>query len=130
MTDQPIPLSVLSLDLPAPPAGWPFELERRGIAVFQDDVGRLSISRDDARHLLAEHRQQLEAAVRHQAEVEAQWIAADRRRRAALPKGVPVGAIPTGMSAAEMLMASDPPDRGARRVSLLEDALARRDEAP
>jgi hypothetical protein len=131
MTEPVVTLSELALDLPAPAAGsWPAELAARGVELLTDDLGRLAISRDVARHLLAEHRQQLEAAAHHQAEVEAQWIAADEARRASIPKGVPVGQVPTGVSAVEMLVASDPPDRGKRRVSLLEDALARRDEAP
>jgi hypothetical protein len=49
-----IPLSHLELDLPAPPLGWPIELDRRGISVVLDDLGRKSISRDNAKMLFAE----------------------------------------------------------------------------
>jgi hypothetical protein len=49
-------------------------------------------------------------------------VAADEARRAALPKGIPVDAVPTGMSAAELMMAADPLV-GARRQSVLEHSL-------
>jgi hypothetical protein len=70
MTAEPVPLSAIALDLPAPAAGWAFELERRGIPIVLDDIGRPSISRDAARDLLAARREQEEAAARHREEVE------------------------------------------------------------
>jgi hypothetical protein len=45
---------------------------------------------------------------RKRASIEERLIAADEAFRASLPTGIPVDAVPTGMSAAEMLMASDP----------------------
>jgi hypothetical protein len=47
--DTLIPLSHLALDLPAPTTGWPVELDRRGIEVVTDDIGRKAISRADAK---------------------------------------------------------------------------------
>jgi hypothetical protein len=40
-----VPLSVLSLDLEAPPGGWDAFLGSRGIAIGSDDLGRKAISR-------------------------------------------------------------------------------------
>ena len=54
---EPVPLSVLELDLPAPTTGWLIELDRRHIPIILDDLGRRAISRDDARVLLAEQRE-------------------------------------------------------------------------
>jgi hypothetical protein len=42
---EPVPLSHLELDLPAPTIGWAAGLAERGISVQVDDVGRLSVSR-------------------------------------------------------------------------------------
>jgi hypothetical protein len=54
--------------------------------------------------------------------IEERAIAADAARRAALPKGIPAGAVPEGMTAALLMMSSDPfPTR--RRQSVLEHAL-------
>jgi hypothetical protein len=49
-----IPLSVLALDLAAPATGWSPFLTVRNIAIVSDDVGRDSITRADARTLIAE----------------------------------------------------------------------------
>jgi hypothetical protein len=124
---EPVPLSQLGLDVPEPPAGWVFELERQGIPLLLDDIGRRAISRADAAALLAEHREQEEAAARRREELERRMIAADEARRAALPRGIPVSEIPTGVSAAQLMMLSDPMDQGSRRESVLQHALANRD---
>jgi hypothetical protein len=119
-----IPISELELDLPAPVTGWGIELDRRGIPITEDDLGRKAIARGDARQLFAEHRQaEAEKAQRRQ-ESERRAVEADQRWRAALPAGIPVDTVPAGMTAAQLMMASDPMDQGARRESVLEHALA------
>jgi hypothetical protein len=118
MSAEPVPLSVLALDLPVPAGGWPAEL------VVLDDLGRAAVSRETARALLAEARSQQEAAARKREELERQAVAADQRFRASLPAGIPAGAVPEGISAGQLMMLSDPQAQGARRRSVLEDALA------
>jgi hypothetical protein len=122
MMAEPVPLSTLELDLPAPASGWAAELRSRGVAIAPDDLGRPSISRDAARELFAERREQEAAAARHRAEVEQRAIEADRRFRAGLPGGVPVGAVPEGLDAGLWMLLSDPA-RPERRESLVEHAL-------
>jgi hypothetical protein len=58
------------------------------------------------------------------AAIEEKAVAADEARRAALPAGIPVGAVPEGLSVGEWLMLTDPERQRARRRSVLEDALA------
>jgi hypothetical protein len=122
MTDQPVPLSELERDLPAPAAGWAAELAGRGVAVVLDDLGRPSIPRDVARDLFAERREQQEEAARRRAEIERRVIEADQAFRASLPAGIPAGAVPEGMSAGMLMMAADPMP-GSRRESMVEHAL-------
>jgi hypothetical protein len=123
-----VPLSVLGLDVPEPQGGWVAELAGRGVEIVLDDVGREAVTRETARTLLAEHRERQEEAARHRAAIEERLIAADAARRAALPPGIPAGAVPTAMSAAELMMAADPM-QGPRRESVLEHALANPDGA-
>jgi hypothetical protein len=49
--------------------------------------------------------------------------------RARLGQGIPADAVPAGVSAAQLMMASDPMGQGSRRESVLHHALARRDGA-
>jgi hypothetical protein len=49
-----VPLSVIELDLPAPVEGWTSYLASRNIEIVTDDLGRLSISRADAKQLFDE----------------------------------------------------------------------------
>jgi hypothetical protein len=42
--EQPVPLSVLELDLPTPVEGWTFLLAARGVEITLDDIGRMSIA--------------------------------------------------------------------------------------
>jgi hypothetical protein len=120
---EPMPLTELARDLPEPVGGWNVELERRGIPVVQDDVGRPSVDRKTAKALYAEHRERQEAAARYRAEIEQRLIAADEARRAAIPKGIPAGMVPEGISAAQLMMLSDPMP-GARRETVVEHSLA------
>jgi hypothetical protein len=113
--DDPIPLSVLSLDLPA--------LDRRHIVTVTDSIGRESVSREDARRLLAERRADEARQARKRAEVERQAIEADQAFRAQLARGIPATSVPAGVTAAELMMLSDPMDQGPRRESVLEHAL-------
>ena len=122
MTAEPVPLTELERDLPAPAAGWAAELAARGVTVVLDDLGRPSITRAAARVLFTEHRENEARTARRRAEIEQRVIAADEARRAALPKGIPANSVPTGVSAAEMLMLSDP-FPATRRQSVLEHAL-------
>jgi hypothetical protein len=119
---DPIPLSQLELDLPAPTTGWLIELDRRGIAVVLDDLGRKSISRDDARTLLDEQREnevrRQEAAERN----EQRAIEADMQWRSQLNRGVPWYAIPAGVTPAEAWAQAEK-DARPRRVTPLQEAL-------
>jgi hypothetical protein len=128
MANEPVPLTELARDLPEPGGGWAAELERRGVAVVTDDLGRPAISRDAARDLFAERREQEATAACAREELERRVVAADEARRAALPKGIPVGMVPEGMTGAMLMMAADPM-QGSRRESVLEHALANPDGA-
>jgi hypothetical protein len=122
MPAQPVPLTELERDLPAPAVGWAAELGRRGVAVVLDDLGRAAVDRATARALFAERREQEEAASRRREELERRVVAADEARRAALPRGIPAGAVPEGLSAGLLMMLSDPMP-GSRRQSVLEHSL-------
>jgi hypothetical protein len=125
--DDPIPISVLALDLEAPGVGgWDAYLNSRGIEVIVDDVGRKAVSRADARQLLDERR----AAEAHAREVmerrEAQLVQQDRLRRASLPTGIPAGMVPDGLRPAEAMMLageSSAPRAKSVREQLLEREL-------
>jgi hypothetical protein len=128
MVEQVVPLSELERDLVAPAGGWVAELEGRGVEIIQDDLGRAAITRAAARLLFTERRAQEEAAARHRVEVERRVIEADKAFRASLPAGIRSDAVPAGVSAAELMMLSDPM-QGSRRESVLEHALANPDGA-
>jgi hypothetical protein len=98
-------LSVLSLDLDAPGGGWPVYLAGRGIAVVEDDLGRLSIARADARQLFVERR---EAEVRARELTERQDAEAEARRLASIRPG---WTRPPGMSVAEAIALLSMPSR-------------------
>ncbi len=82
---EPVPLSVLELDVAAPSVGWDAFLAERAIPLLVDDLGRDAVSRDNARLLLAEHRvQQAAAEARRRAvreEQERKAVEADRAFR-------------------------------------------------
>jgi ParB-like chromosome segregation protein Spo0J len=123
MPEQPVPLSELSRDLPEPAAGWAAEMAARGVEVVLDDLGRAAISRRAARLLFTEHLAQEELAARRRAEVEEQVVAADAARRAALPRGIPAGSLPEGVSAGLAMMLADPERQESKRESVLEHSL-------
>jgi hypothetical protein len=125
---EPIPLSELERDLGRPAADLAAELASRGVEVVEDDLGRAAVDRVTARLLFTEARENEARMARHRLEVERLAIAADAARRAAIPRGVPVvGPALEGLSAAERLMLSDPPDQEPRRESVLQHALSGRD---
>lgn len=122
VADDPIPLSVLALDLPEPGEGWAAFLAAHNITVSADDIGRPSVARADAKMLLAERRQADEAAQRKREAAEWEAIEADQRRRAQIWRGVPFDQMPPGMPAAVMLQVAH--DAEPRRVSPVEEALS------
>jgi hypothetical protein len=116
-----IPISQLALDLDPPAVGWDAFLASRGIDVVDDDIGRKSISRADARQLLDEHRE----AEAHAREVmerrEAQLIQQDRLLRASLPAGLPAAMVPEGLTPAQgMMLAGEKRRPRSVREQLLE----------
>ena len=119
-----IPLDVLALTLEAPPAvEWATHLNGRGIAVLADDIGRLAITRADARSLISERRDldARQSEMRKAADQRA--IEADQEFRSRLWAGLPAEALPVGVApAAAMLQASR--DAQPRRRTLLDEALA------
>jgi hypothetical protein len=114
------------LDLPAPTTGWLIELDRRGVEVVVDDIGRPAVSRDDARRLFTEHREAEARAREMAAQNEQAAIAADQQWRAQLSPGVPWWQIPGGVSPAQAMFAADRDDNPRRRT-LTEDLLDRSD---
>jgi hypothetical protein len=116
-----IPLSVLELELDRPVEGWPTFLGARAIAIVPDDLGRDSVSRQAARRLLDEHREQEVRAAALRRLAEQQAVEADRQRRAQIWKGVPADAMPPGaLPTSVMLQAAK--DARPKRTSVLQDA--------
>jgi hypothetical protein len=103
-----------------------FDVGARALAktmrgVRRDWAGRPCITWSVATELLDSLRAEV---ARRRAEIEERLVAADAARRAQIPRGVPLSAVPAGVSPGEWLMRSDPQAQGARRRSVLEDALA------
>jgi hypothetical protein len=121
--EQLIPLSVLALDLPVPGDGWSAHLAGRGIEISTDDLGRLSVSRSDARRLFDEHREHEErkAELLRAADEAAEEY--DRARRAQIWKGVSADAIPRGVRAGDAMIAAARQAQ-PKRQSPLEEALS------
>jgi hypothetical protein len=121
--EELVPLSVLTLDLPAPDEGWNTYLNRRSIPVAEDDLGRAAVARSVARMLIAERRQAELEQARKREEVERLAVEADHLRRAQIWKGLPSDQLPVGAHpAAAMLAAAQ--DARPRRTSVLREALA------
>jgi hypothetical protein len=118
-----VPLSHLSLDLPAPAEGWPAYLSSRDIAVVADDLGRLSISRSDAKRLFDEQR---EGEVRRREVMERIELAAeekDRAFRAQLWQGMPAELMPSDAHPAAVMLQTAR-DSQPKRLSPLQEALS------
>jgi hypothetical protein len=126
MTEPFIPLSVLSLDIDEPGNGWAASLADRGISTVIDDIGRLSIRRDDARRLFTER---AEAEVRKREvmeQQEQQAIARDQAFRSQIWGGVRADHMPSdARPAAVMLQAAR--ESQPRRPSVLQHALSHED---
>jgi hypothetical protein len=118
-----VPLSELAWDLPEPAEGWPMFLGARGMAIIPDDLGRDCVSRQHARMLLDERREQVlrQAALRRFQEQEA--VEADELRRASIWKGLPADSLPVGVSASDAIVAAAKESR-PKRTSVLEDSLS------
>jgi hypothetical protein len=118
-----IPISHLELDLPTPVETWNVYPAARDIEVTLDDIGRMSISRDDARMLLGEKREREAKCRAKAAEAERAAIEADQLRRSQLWGGIPADHMPPGVApAAVMLQVSR--DARPKRTSVLQEALA------
>ena len=111
------------LDPPVPPSDWASELEARGYAVIEDDIGLLSVSRDTARLLMEEHRAQQEAVARKREAIERRQIEADRLFRESLPRGLRADEIPPGVPAGMLMCAADPMGQESQRESMVAHAL-------
>jgi hypothetical protein len=122
MAAEPVPLTELERDLPVPAGGWSAELDRRGVAVVLDDLGRAAVDRATARVLFTEHHEAEARKARKQAELNRRAVEADQRFRASLPAGIPAGMVQEGISGGMLMMLSDPM-QGSRRQSVLEHAL-------
>src|SRR5215218_1846600 len=99
---------------------WHAEAERLAetmrAAVTRDWRGHPCLSWVDAERLLLRMRR--DRAQLHE-EIEERLVAADEARRAALPKGIPAGMVPEGMTGGLLMMAADPMP-GSRRTSMVE----------
>jgi hypothetical protein len=118
-----VPLFELEFDLPSPVEGWPAFLGARGIAIIPDDLGRDAVSRQAARRLLDERREQKlrQAALARLAEQQA--VEADELRRASIWKGVPAAALPPGALPSSVMLQAAKESR-PKRTSVLEDSLS------
>ena len=92
---QLLPIRELEAEIGRPLSGWNPEI------LVEDDLGRVSVTRETARHLIEERRA-----------AEQNRLAEDRARRAAAPpRPAPVGVrAPVGInaSALELMMGYDP----------------------
>jgi len=107
LSPEPIPLSVLDLDLSAPVGGWRAFLADRHIEIVVDDLGRSSVSRNDARRLFDEHRDEELRKAEVRAASERRAVEADQQFRASLGAGVPASAIPAGMTYAAAVLSAE-----------------------
>ena len=121
-----IPLSHNGLELDTPPNGWVLHLERRGIAVLTDDIGRRAISRSDAKQLLDEKHANEVRQAKLRALQEQEMVEADQRFRASLGQGVPADLIPAGSTYMEAVVAAqlDAQPYRPRRSTVAEDLLS------
>jgi hypothetical protein len=118
---EPIPLSVLALDLVAPVEGWNLHLAGRNIEIVEDDLGRASIGRADAQRLIAEEREREALRREKAAEAERLAVEADEQWRAQIWRGLPADHLPVGAAPAAVMQAADR-DARPRRTSVLQEA--------
>jgi hypothetical protein len=123
--ESPVPLSVLSLDLEQPPIGWATYLNL-GVEIVEDDLGRPSIRRHDARRLIAEHRDNEVRKAEVRAAAEKRAIENDQAFRRGLGVGVPTSVIPADSTYAQAALASqlNELDYRPRRTSVLEEVFS------
>jgi hypothetical protein len=117
---EPVPLSVLELDLSTPVEGWTAYLAAKDIEIVTDDLGRLSISRTDARRLFDERREAEARKREAAAAAEAAAIKADQQYRSTLWGGLPWYELPGGLSPAQALGAADRPAGPRRRPPVMD----------
>ncbi len=123
-SDDLVPLVVLELSLGEPGlGGWPLECARRGITIVEDDIGRPSVTRSDAKRLIAEKRADEARQAQLRAAAEKRAIEQDQAFRAQLGRGIPASAIPAGMTYAAALMEAELDAQAYRpsRASMAED---------
>jgi hypothetical protein len=116
---EPVPLSVLELDLSTPVEGWTVFLSRN-IEIVLDDLGRLSISRADAKQLFGERREAEARKREAAAAAEQAAIKADQQFRSTLWGGLPWYELPGGLPpalSAYYLICRSPYDLTCRSVS-------------
>ena len=118
-----IPLSHLSLDLSTPVTGWSAFLTVRNIAIVSDDVGRDSITKADARTLIAEKHENERRAQEVAKQNEQRMIEADRVHRAQIWGGLHWAEIPDGVLPVQA-MTQAAHDAQPKRLSPLQEALA------
>src|SRR5687767_10315494 len=122
--EPPVPLSHLELDLPAPVEGWAVFLAGRGVEVTLDDIGRMSVSRGDARQLLIEQREAEARQAELRARQEQRAVEQDQAFRARLGRGIPASVIPAGSTYVAAVQSAELDAVGYRpRPSLVEDLL-------
>jgi hypothetical protein len=103
-----------------------FDVEARALAktmrgIRHDWAGRPCITWSVATELLESLRAE---AARKRGQIEERLVAADAARLAALPRGIPLSAVPPGVSPGEWLMLNDREHQRSKRESPLEHALA------
>jgi hypothetical protein len=95
------------------------EVARQMRGIRFDWAGRPTCTWSAAAELLASLRAEQARVV---AEAEERLVAAAQERLASIPRGIPAGQIPEGMTGGLLMMAADPMP-GSRRRSVVEDAL-------
>jgi len=107
-------------------------LDLTNVAVLADDVGWRSVSRDDARRLLAEHRASAARAEerlhRHREETERRAVERDRQFRAQLHPGLPASMFAEGEDPIRVQIAAElaaDPRRRSVREELFEAQFGR-----
>jgi hypothetical protein len=100
--------------------GWTAYLAAKDIEIVTDDLGRLSISRTDARRLFDERREAEARKGEAAAAAEAAAIKADQQYRSTLWGGLPWYELPGGLSPAQALGAADRPAGPRRRPPVMD----------